>query len=220
MLLGSIQPIRCTRVGVPTGRDGHILEFVIEASLPGMKPEDAQITAMPDQVTARMQGQPHAGPLVVPGHPRRTARGRRRPMPSQESIEDVLVMHAHRPMRLLLRLALTNVGYAVTEVPTYAALLRSLRTAAGPRVAVGGNWASNFRAEDVFFGRVAVDATLAWRHRFVLLSTVPEAHPQALDAQLRGLGVAVVRVPFQLPELLATVAVAAGRTPVEGASAG
>jgi hypothetical protein len=139
---------------------------------------------------------------------------------AEASIVGVLVMHAHRPLRLLLRIALTKEGYAVTEVPSYAALLRALHTATGPRVVVAGNWASASRAEEEFFGHIAADAALARRHRFQLLSTVPETHPAALHALLRGLGVVVVRVPFQLPELLATVAVAAGRTPVEGTSAG
>ena len=142
------------------------------------------------------------------------------PMP-YASISDVVVMHSHPPMRLLLRMQLTTDGYSVTELPTYLAVLRHLRAAATPTVVVAGNFTYDFQAEADFFAQVAADATLARRHRFVLLSTIPEWQPTALDTTLRSLGVPVLKLPWDMRDLLTTVARVAGRTAAdEDASAG
>jgi CheY-like chemotaxis protein len=120
-------------------------------------------------------------------------------------ISDVVVLYPDGSMRALLCMALEGAGYTVTEAPTYAAVLQLLHMAAGPRVVVVGNLTADTQTEEEFFGHLAADAALAQRHRYVLLSTVPEWHPMALDATLCRLGVAVVRVPFHLPDLLATL---------------
>lgn len=138
----------------------------------------------------------------------------------RESIADVVVMHAHRPMRTLLRMALAEDGYLVSEAPTYTAALRHLRAATGSVVVVAGNWAPDYHSEIEFFHHIAADMNLARRHRCVLLCTVPEWLPAALDSTLHALGVAVLRMPTHLGELLDTVAMAAGRTLAEDESAG
>jgi DNA-binding NtrC family response regulator len=138
----------------------------------------------------------------------------------RDTISDVVVMHAHGPMRALLRMALAEDGYLISEAPTYTAVLRHLRAASRPIVVVAGNWAPDYRSEIEFFHHIAADTTLARRHRCVLLCTVPEWLPVALDSTLHALGVAVLRMPTHLPELLDTVAMAAGRTQTEDESAG
>jgi hypothetical protein len=138
---------------------------------------------------------------------------------ARESTSTVLVTHPHAPMRLLLRMTLVDDGYTVMETPNYSAVLRRLRRATDPMVVVTGNWQADFRAEQKFFGRIAADAALARRHRFVLFCTLPEWMPAELDAALRGLGVTVLRTP-SIAYLREAVAVAAGRTQAEADSAG
>lgn len=144
---------------------------------------------------------------------------------ARERIEQIVVMHPHGPLRLMLRMALTVDGYTVTEVPTFAAVLRHLHAAADatpmvPMVVIVGNWDYTFQAEDAFFARIAADRPMARRHRFVLLSTVLEWLPADLDATLRSLGVLQLRMPFQMPDLLALIALAVGRTHSNDESAG
>lgn len=136
------------------------------------------------------------------------------------AIPDVLVMHAHGPMRMVLRLVLAQDYYTVAEAASYACVLRHLRTAISPTVVVAGNWTADYRAEADFFGQIARDVALSRRHHFVLLTTIPEWLPPQLDAMLRGLGVPVLKLPVEVPELLTAVALAAGRTPAGDASAG
>jgi hypothetical protein len=114
-------------------------------------------------------------------------------------------------MRRMLRMVLTDAGYSVTEAVTYAAVLRALGTAAQPVVVVAGTWEASHQAEVEFFGQVAADAALVRRHRFVLLTTVPEFLPDALEATLRSLGVVTLEMPARASELLEAVALAAGR---------
>lgn len=134
---------------------------------------------------------------------------------THEHISDVVVMHSNPPMRLLLRLLLTADGYTVTEVSTYRAVLRHLYAAASPTAVVVGNLTYDYAAERAFFAHVAADAVLARRHRFVLLSTLPDWQPVALDASLRSLGVPVLRLPCGMLDLLTAVATVAGRKPAE-----
>jgi hypothetical protein len=107
----------------------------------------------------------------------------------------------------------------VSEVSTYTAVLRHVRAAAGPVVVVAGNWATDYHAEMEFIRHIAADVALARRHRYVLLCTIPEWLPDGLDSTLRGLAVPLLRMPTHLPELLDTVAMAAGRTQAEDESA-
>lgn len=136
-----------------------------------------------------------------------------------EYISAVVVVHALPPTRLLLRVVFTGEGYAVTEVPTYDAALRHLRACADPTVVVAGNFTYDYQEESAFFGHVAADAALARRHRFVLLSTIPEWLPLELDTMLFSLGVPIVKLPCGIGELLTTVGRVAGRTPADGPSA-
>jgi hypothetical protein len=137
-----------------------------------------------------------------------------------QSISDVVVMHPHAPMRLMLRMILTDEGYVVTEAPTYIAVLRHLHTAPEPVVVVAGNWEPNYHAEAEFFGKIASDASLALRHRFVLFATIPEWLPDDLDAKLRSLQVPILRMPSHVSVLVEAVALTTGRPLVEDESAG
>jgi hypothetical protein len=136
---------------------------------------------------------------------------------AQAGISDVLVMHSHRPMRFMLRLMLADEGYSVSDAPTYTAVLRYLRRATEPAVVVTGNSTADFHAEAEFFGHITADAALAQRHRYVLLCTIPERLPAELRATLSSLGVVILYMPSQLPDLVAVVARLAGRAPAEGA---
>lgn len=134
-------------------------------------------------------------------------------------IAGALVAHQYGPMRRMLRMALEEAGYAVAEASSYDDALRHLR-AAGPTVVVAGNAAADYRAEEAFFRQVAADPALAARHHFVLLTTIAEWLPPALDATLRAQGVRVLRMPFRLYELVAAVEAAAGRPRVKGEGEG
>jgi len=142
--------------------------------------------------------------------PRSFRRGEDECVMPQERISDVVVMHADAPLRVILRLVLAEDGYAVVEAPSYAAALRHLYAASGPMVVVAGNWEPDYRAEMEFFGHVASDPMLP-RHRFVLLSTIPEWMPPELEAMLRRLEVPVLRMPAQMRDLLAAVASVGGQ---------
>jgi hypothetical protein len=123
-------------------------------------------------------------------------------------------------MRMLLCLALADDGYRVTEVPAYLAALGHLRAAAEPMVLVSGNCQMDHHAEGEFFGHLMAEPELAQRHRFVLLSTIPELLSDDVDATLRAMDVTVVPLPCRIPDLLVTVAQVAERTWTEDASAG
>jgi DNA-binding NtrC family response regulator len=138
----------------------------------------------------------------------------------RNTLSDVLIVHAHDQMRQLLHLALSEAGYHVVAAASYDAVLHHLRTASKPVVVVSGNWATDYEAEQEFFGQLAADATLARRHRYVLLCTIPEYLPDDLDALLCSLGVFMLAMPLRLHELLATVACVARRTPLEDEPAG
>jgi hypothetical protein len=141
-------------------------------------------------------------------------------MPPPERISDVIVMQANGPLRMMLRLVLADDGYSVTEAPTYAAVLRHLRTATGPVVVVAGNLTPDYHAEVAFFAHIAADAELARRHRYVLLCTSPRSLPPSLQATLNRLGAPILQMPMHLPDLEEAVARVAEWTHAEGESAG
>jgi hypothetical protein len=138
------------------------------------------------------------------------------PTTAQERVSDVLVVHASYPMRTMLRTMLADEGYAASATPNYPPVLRYLQTAAEPAVVVAGNSTADFQAEEEFFGHIAADATLARRNRFVLLCTVPERLPADLQATLNSLGVPILHMPSQLPELVKVAARVAERAPADG----
>jgi len=139
---------------------------------------------------------------------------------AHERISEVLVMHAHRPLRFMLRTMLADEGYNVSDAPTYTAVLRYLRRATEPAVVVTGNSTADFDAEAEFFGHITADAAptgLARRNRYVLLCTVPERLPAELRSTLSTLGVPILQMPSQLPELVEVVRRVARRTSAEAA---
>jgi hypothetical protein len=140
----------------------------------------------------------------------------------EERIADVIVVHSHGPMRLMLHMVLAEEGYAVEEIPTYTAVLRRLRSTSRPMIAVVGNWGPDpsYRAEAEFFAHVAMEPALSRRHHFVLLLTTPEWLPSELDVTLRALGVSMLKMPAHVPELLTVVAEAAGQQLAEVESVG
>jgi hypothetical protein len=134
-------------------------------------------------------------------------------------------MHAHRPLRAMLRMLLADEGRSLSEAPTYTAVLRHLRKATAPAVVVAGNSTADFHEEAEFFGHITADSTpagLARWNRFILLCTMPERLPAELRATLNSLGVPILHMPSQLPELSGLVTRVAGGRPTEakGESAG
>jgi hypothetical protein len=134
----------------------------------------------------------------------------------RDGIADVVVMHPHYPMRMMLQRKLAQTGYRVTVAPTYTAVLRRLRKATARMVVVAGNMEADFFPEVEFFWSIGHDGKLARRHRFVLFCALPEWIPEDLYAVLCGLDVFVLSVPT-LPQLLDAVAQAAGRAQAEQA---
>jgi hypothetical protein len=137
---------------------------------------------------------------------------------AQGAISDVLIVYAQRPLRYMLRLMLADEGYAVSDTPTYTAVLRYLHKATEPAVIVAGNSAADFDAEAEFFGHIMAHAALARQNRYVLLCTVPERLPADLQARLSSLGVPILCMPLQLTDVVKVVARLAGRMPAEGES--
>ncbi len=121
----------------------------------------------------------------------------------------VLIVDDDDAIRETIRMALEGEGYAVGEAADGLAAMKLLRAGPGgvvlldlmmPRL----DGASVLRA-------VAAQRELAIRHAFVMVTASSSAPTPALRDLLAQLTVPLLRKPFELEELLATVARAARR---------
>jgi hypothetical protein len=127
---------------------------------------------------------------------------------------DVVVVEYDYRFRRYLYLLLSGAGYAVTMMPTFEVATQHLRTGMHPAIVVVGNATPDNRLEAAFFATLAADASLAARHRCMLLTTTPEYVPLALRRQLSDLAAPIFQKSVDAGGLLTAVAGAAASFPM------
>lgn len=141
-------------------------------------------------------------------HPRGRGAGQERPT--------VLVVDDREAIREVLSLVLQDAGYQVREAPDGAPALRQLRASREPMVVLLDMQMPGM--DGVHLMRtVAGDTALAARHAYVLVTADATALPLAFATLLSRLNVPVVPKPFDIDDLLETVAQAAARLAAHGA---
>lgn len=123
-----------------------------------------------------------------------------------------LVVDDDQDTRDILRVVLEDSGYAVAEAADGVQALDALRASAVPLVVVLDLDLPRLDGIGVLRA-VAADARLSQRHAFVLLTAVAHKRYQAAEEYCATLAVPLILKPFELDELLDTVAGAAHRLP-------
>jgi CheY-like chemotaxis protein len=131
------------------------------------------------------------------------------PIPTTSS-SHVLVVDDDPDIRWVLRTLLTEAGYTVAEAPDGAAALDRLRTCQHALVVLLDLQMPGVSGAHVIEA-VAMDADLATRHAYLLLTANARTLPLAFVNLLTKLAVPVLAKPFEPAELLARVAEAAAR---------
>lgn len=122
----------------------------------------------------------------------------------------VLLVDDDQAIRETLRFALEDTGYQVQEASDGLAALQALRDAPGGMVVLLDLMMPKLDGAGVL-GAVAGDRRLAKRNVFILTTATHQTMSLAFVNLLANLSVQVVRKPFELDELLATVERAAQR---------
>jgi CheY-like chemotaxis protein len=117
----------------------------------------------------------------------------------------VLIVDDDRELRALLRSALDDEGYLVTEVADGRSALERLRASPWPQVVLLDLHMPRLDGAGVLRA-VAGDRALVQRHRFILVTGDSQTLPLTLGTMLARLGVPLVRKPFDLGALLGLVA--------------
>lgn len=123
-------------------------------------------------------------------------------------MEHVCVVDDDPAIRLTLGEVLEDEGFAVDVLGDGVGLLERLRFASQPLVVVLDLRMPHVDGAAVL-AAVAVDPTLAARHRYILVTGETHDRPPEVDALLLQLHVPVVEKPFTLEALLGAVEVAA-----------
>ena len=134
-------------------------------------------------------------------------------------IVHVLVVDDDRGIRLLLRSALEERGYVVSEAADGLPALEQLRTSYWPLVVLLDLKMPGLGGAGVL-GAVAGDRALAQRHRYVLVTANAATLPLALGTLLGCLEVPLVQKPFDFETVLAVVAQLSQELPLPAARAG
>jgi CheY-like chemotaxis protein len=134
------------------------------------------------------------------------------PRESAVAAHHVLVVDDDPDIRWVLRTLLTEAGYTVAEAPDGAAALDHLRTCSHCMVVLLDLQMPGVSGAHVIEA-VAMDADLASRHAYLLLTANARTLPLAFVNLLTKLAVPVLAKPFEAVELLVRVAEAAARLP-------
>jgi CheY-like chemotaxis protein len=116
----------------------------------------------------------------------------------------VLLVDDDRSIRETVRLVLEDAGYQVLEAADGLAALEMLRNAPSGLVVLLDLMMPKLDGAGVL-GVVAGDRRLAQRHTFILTTATHQTLSLAFANLLANLSVPVLRKPFELDELLATV---------------
>jgi CheY-like chemotaxis protein len=123
----------------------------------------------------------------------------------------ILVVDDDVTIRETLRFVLEDAGFTVVEAATGLSTLEVLRSSPEPLVVLLDQLMPGMDGTDIL-RVVAQDTSLASRHAFVLVTA--SSHIAQIEAALHALpnvAVPLVRKPFNVDRLLATVETAAGR---------
>lgn len=124
----------------------------------------------------------------------------------------VLVVEDNETIREVLCFVLQDVGYTVYEAPDGKPALARLHESAAPLVVLLDLKMPGMDGQQVLEAVAAAQDTLATRHAYILMTANATTRlPPALADLLSRLNVAVVSKPFDVDELLETVAQAAAR---------
>ena len=116
----------------------------------------------------------------------------------------VLVVEDDAEIRATLRMALEDDGYAVLEAHNGEAALAQLRENAAPMVVLL-DLVLPLRSGASVLEAVAMDADLASRHAYILLTAADQSFQPPFTYVLKQLQVPVIHKPFDLDTLLSTV---------------
>lgn len=117
----------------------------------------------------------------------------------------VLVLDPDHDVRVAVATALELESYGVLMASDAARCLALLQVSAVPLIAVCGNLDHANAGLQHFFAAVAAHSLLATRHRYIYLTTTPEAISPNLHASLQQLAAPILAKPFALDDLLAVV---------------
>lgn len=134
------------------------------------------------------------------------------PLPPLSPFTHVLIVDEDENIRALYRHALETAAYPVYEAHDGAAALRVLRASVHPMVVLLNLWLPGLDGA-LMLAAVANEETLATRHVYVLVSSIPPARVGLLGVLLTRLHALVLAHPWKQDTLLATVAQAAARLP-------
>lgn len=122
----------------------------------------------------------------------------------------VLVLDHDRDVRTSMQAALELEGHRVLTTADAPECLALLAASVAPLVALCGNEDPANQTLRMLFAEVAANTVLTRRHRYICLTTTPEAIPTDLHVALARLAAPIMEKPFALDELLGAVGRAAG----------
>ena len=152
--------------------------------------------------------------MTTTTHPRPRARLPRNPASSAPRSTTprhrILIVDDDQSVRETLRMALEEEGYEVREAEDGAEALAALRRSAQPLLALLDLRLPRLTG-DALLRRIAREKRLRARHAFLLVTANHETLSPMNLRLFQRMGVGVIAKPFDLDDLLARVALTAGR---------
>ncbi|MDE3229296.1 MAG: response regulator [Chloroflexota bacterium] len=152
--------------------------------------------------------------MTTTTHPRPRARRPRDSAPraprTTTPCRRILIVDDDQSVRETLRMALEDEGYEVREAEDGAEALAALRRSAQPLLALLDLRLPRLTG-DALLRRIAREKRLRARHAFLLVTANHETLSPRNLRLFQRMGVGVIAKPFDLTDLLARVALTAGR---------
>lgn len=152
--------------------------------------------------------------MTTTTHPRPRARRPRDSAPraprATTPCRRILIVDDDQSVRETLRMALEDEGYEVREAEDGAEALAALRRSAQPLLALLDLRLPRLTG-DALLRRIAREKRLRARHAFLLVTANHETLSPRNLRLFQRMGVGVIAKPFDLTDLLARVALTAGR---------
>lgn len=128
--------------------------------------------------------------------------------PDQPLIPHVLIVDDDDMIRETLRVILEDIGYVVAEAAEGLSALSQLNGSPYRQVVLLDNMMPGLDANELLAALETncTRAGAAWRHAFILMTASPRRLSSALVARLARLDAPVIAKPFDLVDLLETVA--------------
>lgn len=120
---------------------------------------------------------------------------------------NILLIEGNAAVRDTLLMLLEDMGHKTYCVSSVEAGLAYLHDTTCSQVVIVSNQTPYNRALTSFFKRIEADPNLRDAHRYVALTTAPATLTPETHAALQSVHAALIYKPFDLEELLATLAV-------------